>query len=265
MMQKAALAIFPWLDARGNLVVFGDTRGGPGSFLAFERLLTHYRKTGDTANTARISAAIRQGIDSGQYDRAAASGWKGLCANVPLSPPTTESVPYARAAWSATHRHLILKNGNDPDTALMLTLYGGGKANHHLRPNGLALQLYGRGYALAPDASAFESYWNDDVHYHQGATGSNTILPGYTQGPVTINALDPAPAPDAFTADYGVSPSISFADISATEKRRVAAIIRTSPTTGYYVDIFRSRQPDNDYLYHNLGDKLAIFDATGHP
>lgn len=40
---------------------------------------------------------------------------------------------------------------------MMFTLYGG-KKGYHLTPNGLALQFYAYGYALAPDAAAYESY-----------------------------------------------------------------------------------------------------------
>jgi hypothetical protein len=44
--------------------------------------------------------------------------------------------------------------------------------------------------------------------------------------------------------------------------------VRTSATTGYYVDIFRSRTAQSrqfhDYLYHNLGDTLTL-SAAGQP
>lgn len=262
MMRKAALAVFPWLDPRGNLVVIGDMRGGPGSFLVFERLLTYYQKTGDVGNAAIVSSAIRKGIDAGQYDRGA-TGWEGICANQPLAAAKDE-LPYACSAWSAEHRHLVMKNLNGVDDSLMFTLYGGTKGKH-LTPNGLALQLYGKGWALSPDASAYESYWSEDVEYHQGTTGSNTILPGYAEGPVILNALEPAPGPDEFATSRAISPNVSFADVSAAEKRRLVAIIRTSPKTGYYVDVFRSKQQNNDYLHHNIGTALALTDASGKP
>lgn len=56
-----------------------------------------------------------------------------------------------------------------------------------------------------------------------------------------------------------------FTDVSASEKRRQVAIIRTSPTTGYYVDVFRSDQADNFYIHHNLGHRLPLGDADGQP
>lgn len=51
--------------------------------------------------------------------------------------------------------------------------------------------------------------------------------------------------------------------MSADEKRRVLAIIRTSDTTGYYVDFFYSDQLENDYLYHNLGDQHQLYSTSG--
>ncbi|MEN8775802.1 MAG: hypothetical protein ABF268_01955, partial [Polaribacter sp.] len=47
----------------------------------------------------------------------------------------------------------------------------------------------------------------------------------------------------------------------ATQERTLG-LIRTSSTTGYYVDVFRSKSklPNeyHDYLYHNIGDKLVF-------
>jgi hypothetical protein len=52
------------------------------------------------------------------------------------------------------------------------------------------------------------------------------------------------------------------------EQQRLVGLVRTSATTGYYVDVFRSRTAQteqfHDYLYHNLGDSLALTTA-GQP
>ncbi len=260
LMQKAAMANLGWLDARGNLVTFGDMRGGPTSFEVFERMLTYYTWEGDTENAEQMATVIRKGISKGQYDRNNV-GWKGLCLYQPL-PESSDELPYHRTAYSEFHRHLIMKNGNSEESGMMFTLYGG-RHGSHLSRNGLAWQFYGKGWSLAPDSAAYESYWTPDMKYHSGRTGSNTILPGYEKGEINVNAMDPAPASDSFYNTRETSPTCSFADVSANEKRRLIAMVRTSPTTGYYVDIFRSDQDDNDYLHHNLGNTVDFKDAKG--
>ncbi|WP_430931291.1 hypothetical protein [Saccharicrinis sp. 156] len=261
ILQKAAMANLSWLDARGNLVVFGDMRGGPTEFSVFDRMLTYYTWENDPENARKMATVIRKGLKSGQYNRSN-TDWKGLCLYQPL-PESGSELPFHRAAYSRFHRHLIMKNGNSEENGMMFTLYGGKKGGH-LTDNGLAMQFYGNGWALAPDASAYESYWSSDAKYHRSITGSNTILPGYTMGDITINAMDPyVDGSKELNSRTATSPYCSFADVSAEEKRRLVAMVRTSETTGYYVDVFRSDQEDNDYLHHNLGDKMWLKSTNG--
>ena len=42
ILQKAAMAVFPWMDDAANMVVFGDSRGGSANFQTFENLLAYY-------------------------------------------------------------------------------------------------------------------------------------------------------------------------------------------------------------------------------
>ncbi len=41
ILQKAALAVFPWMDERGKMIVFGDSRGGDANFVTF--MLIHVK------------------------------------------------------------------------------------------------------------------------------------------------------------------------------------------------------------------------------
>lgn len=82
VLQKAALAIFPWLDARGNTVVFGGGRGGPANYAMFERLLTYYIWEGDTANAAIAASAIQRGMDTNSMTEATQVG---LILNIPMA------------------------------------------------------------------------------------------------------------------------------------------------------------------------------------
>jgi hypothetical protein len=48
------------------------------------------------------------------------------------------------------------------------------------------------------------------------------------------------------------------------------SIIRTSDTTGYYIDVFRSAKKEggdkyHDYFYHNMGQELTVNNNTGQP
>lgn len=262
IITKAAMSNLGWLDARGNLVVFGDMRGGPADISSFESLLTYATWEGDMDTAEAMATVIRKSIASGQYDRHT-SDWQGIIFNQPL-PESGSDLPFHRSAYSEFHRHLIMKNGNDENNGLMFTLFGG-KNKSHLTKNGLAMQFYGKGWALAPDASAYESYWSNDAGYHRGIMGSNTIVPGYKDGEITINAMDPKTDLGAFYNSVETSKYCSFADVSADEKRRVVAMIRTSETTGYYVDIFRSDQEDNDYIHHNLGSLVSLKNVSNAP
>lgn len=259
-LQKSAMAVFPWMDEQANMVVFGDSRGGPANFLTFENLLTYYSKTKDEEHISQVAAALNAGIQLGKYNRSN-TGWKGLFTFM-SSIPLIENVESERTSYSPHHHFVTMKNF-EGENKLMATLYGG-KKGYHLNPNGLAIQLYGFGYALAPDAAAYESYWSADMEYHQTATGSNTIMPGYTEGDITIHAMEPSVEADEFTNSRALTPFINFADVVADEKRRTLVMIKTSPQTGYYVDIFRSNLENNDYIYHNLGTQLLISDFHGN-
>ncbi|ALJ04722.1 hypothetical protein APS56_06085 [Pseudalgibacter alginicilyticus] len=263
IISKAALANLGWLDARGNLVVFGDMRGGPANISSFESLLTYATWEGDTETANKMAAVIRKSVESGQYSRNS-SDWQGIVFNQPL-PDLKSDLPFHNTAYSPFHKHIIMKNGNDENNGMMFTLYGG-KQKSHLAANGLAMQFYGKGWAMAPDASAYESYWSKDSGYHRGILGSNTIVPGYSRGEITINAMDPMV--DTLSGFYNTtvtSKMVSFSDVSAEEKRRLVAMVRTSETTGYYVDVFRSDQLNNDYIHHNLGNTIILKNASNTP
>lgn len=259
ILEKAAMAVFPWMDEAANMVVFGDSRGGSANFLTFENLLTYYTGCGNKEGTNKVAGALNKGISLGKYTRDNAD-WAGICTYT-ATLPSIRAETNERASYSPHHRFITMKNWNAP-YKMMANLYGG-KKGYHLTPNGLALQFYAFGYALAPDAAAYESYWSKDHVYHQSPTGSNTILPGYTEGEIMIRAMEPMVGEGQFTSDKELNPWLGFADVSAGEKRRVVAMVRTSEHSGYYVDIFRSDLEDNDYLFHHVGASLRVTDTGG--
>lgn len=260
LLRKSAMAVFPWMDSRARIIVFGDYRGGTANFRTFENLLAYYTEVGDGENASRAAAALNAGIEAGAYDRGEA-GWTALCSFVPEIPDAEDALK-ERTSYSPFHRLVTMRNELEDDE-LLAVIYGG-RSGSHLSPNGLALQLYGFGYALSPDAAAYESYWSEDHKYHQSATGSNTVLPGYTDGEIRIHALDPeVDSTSSLVNARALNPYINVCDMEAGDKRRTVAVVKTGDNVGYYVDIFRSDQPESDYLFHNVGTSLEFSDAGG--
>lgn len=245
ILERAAMAVFPWMDARGNMIVFGDSRGGAANFTAFEHMFAYYTKRGDATKMAKIAAGLNAGIESGAYTREHA-GWIGLCTFIGSIDTPVIEVEDRRISFSEHHRLATMKEGS-----LMAVLYGG-RNGYHLSTNGLALQLYGFGYALSPDASGYESYWSQDHHYHQSATGSNTILPGYTEGDVKLTISDES------------RQGVTVCQMRAGEKCRTVVMVGVGDNDGYYIDLFRSAQPENDYLFHNVGQDVWFEDMQGN-
>lgn len=263
ILQKAALAVFPWMDERGNMIVFGDSRGGSANFITFERLLAYYQSVGNEENVKRVASALQAGITNGSYRREE-TDWTSLCLYASAIPSVNaEEMAEERMSYSPFHRLVTMKSRRGEEN-LMAVLYGG-RDGSHLTPNGLSLQLYGFGYALAPDAAGYESYWSADKIYHQSPTGSNTILPGYTAGDIRIHAMEPQVDTAAFVNATALNPFVNLCDMEAGEKRRVVAMVKTTSDQGYYVDVFRSAQSDNDYLFHNVGTSLHVEGINGTP
>ena len=99
-----------------------------------------------------MASALNKGISQKKYSRNNA-GWTGLCTYT-ATIPSVRAESNERASYSPHHRFITMKNW-EGDYKMMFTLYGG-KKGYHLTPNGLALQFYAYGYALAPDAAAYE-------------------------------------------------------------------------------------------------------------
>lgn len=179
----------------------------------------------------------------------------------------------------------------DNETYGLMGFIGGGHYVHsHL--TGIEMELYGAGMVMGagsgdPKASSTrgtEGYMNYDRIY----AGHNTVVVNgdskgkhegmawkwdnaVYQNTSIISAIEPAANMDHTTsslAEFPVSNHFSFVTIDLNDgvndalQQRTFAIVRTSPTTGYYLDIFRSKSKSvntfHDYIYHNYGESLSL-------
>ena len=189
--------------------------------------------------------------------------------NISIVLPRTDRVYHAGIVLQRN-----LSSTNNPKDDLMC--FVGGAHMVHGHAEGMNIELYGEGQVLGVDHG--RKKYGKDLHENYSrifAAHNTVIVNGSSQGEggwvnlginsVALISMEPK------VGAKGVSPQHSFSQTSfrddkgdqaeATQERTLA-LIRTSPTTGYYVDVFRSKSklPNeyHDYLYHNIGDKLIF-------
>lgn len=152
----------------------------------------------------------------------------------------------------------------------------GGAHMVHGHAEGMNIELYGEGQVLGVDNG--RGKYGKDIHENYSrifAAHNTVIVNGSSQGEgnwanLGINTVEMI-SMEPQVGEEGVAPYYSFTQTGFQDDRgvlaeatqeRTLALIRTSPTTGYYVDVFRSKSilPNeyHDYVYHNIGDAFKI-------
>lgn len=165
-----------------------------------------------------------------------------------------------------------LSSTNKPEDGLMC--FVGGAHMVHGHASGMDMELYGLGEVLGVDHG--RGKYRTDLHENYSrlfAAHNTVIVNGASQGEgdwvnlgmntVELVTMEPMPLEKAISPNYSFTRTRFLDDKgykAEAVQERTMALIRTSPTTGYYVDVFRSKSdlPNqyHDYLYHNIGDEL---------
>lgn len=260
-----------------NLTVsaFGDTGRAAQSAESLEMGLLGAIKY-NQKELPEMLASMKKLIDGGKYKRES-SGFLGLLCFLPEIPDPTIQYEWPRTGTLEFARYFLQRNGTDPNTGLMVGVQGATYNHNHC--NGMAMELYGLGEVLGIDAGTGANYEHPlhrnyysqwAAHNTVVAAGSSSSLPfsgaaGTKQiGQIELVAMEPLPDSVAVSPDYSFTDTRYFDKSTKTNQRRLLSIVRTSPTTGYYVDIYRSDNPvSNDYVYHNIGDKIEFIGTEG--
>lgn len=296
-------ATFP----NGLFPQYGDDGSATFSPPLVELMLAQAVKMKNAEATQRL-ARVLQSLIQGGYTRVVSStvvGIRHLASSLSFL-PSAENAIFGVTGEIDFATYTSQRNGEDPRFGLMFGLYGGGGTNFgysHNSAKGLSLSLYGRGSILGLDAGAYSPYEAPIyLHYYSRPAGCNTVIvngnsqpidrsrsmvlwSGSRVNPIFRNAVEPAAQANPVCAlasfldvswmdgTNGVSPAQSASSLVTNTphvaiQRRVNAIVRTSPISGYYLDIYRSKWlsgdatiPGNldlsekyhDYLYHNAG------------
>ena len=168
-------------------------------------------------------------------------------------------------------------NYADPLNGLMISQYA--SYGNHAHSNGVAMELYGKGVILGAESGIGSTYFEKPyLEYYSQFPAHNTVMvDGISKYPEMLSnhpfdLLGCYPQPEQKTGYY---PNITYSEVyflepeSRSDQNRLLSIVRTGKTTGYYVDIFRSKKQRggekfHDYYYHNLGQELLISDTRGN-
>lgn len=133
-------------------------------------------------------------------------------------------------------------------------------------------------WRLAPDAGIGSGYFALDYaeYYGQFPSHNTVCVDGISSYPImkshhAFELLSYYPQPEV---KDGIYRGISYSDVyfrepeTRADQTRLMSIVTTSATTGYYVDVFRSRKEKggdkmHDYFYHNLGQDMKLTATDG--
>ena len=185
-------------------------------------------------------------------------------------------------AGVALQRNYVAENNVDYGLCGII----GGAHYVHSHCTGIAMELYGANYIMAPNGGLPPSLAErkDEVHtgYFWRYAGNNTVIVNGTSHGIqngawnsnsdlymntTVNvAAEPKHLEDPINKNFSFATQFLDDKINNDHQKRTLSTIRTSETTGYYFDMFRSKSLGtnnfHDYVYHNLGDDMHIYDAS---
>ncbi len=267
-LLKASYAMLKYSFPNLTVGGFGDTGRATQSGESLEMGLIGAVKYSQP-ELPEMVASMKKLIDGGIYQRDK-SGITGLLCYLPEIPETKSMYNWPRTGTLEFARNFLQRNGTDPQTGLMVGVQGASYNHNHC--NGMAMEIYGMGEVMGIDAGTGPNY-EHPLHrnyYSQWAAHNTVIAAGSSSsvpfngssgakniGAIELAAMEPMPDHQGVSEDYSFTDTRYLDKSTATNQSRTLSIIRTSETTGYYVDIYRSDNPiSNDYVYHNIGDQV---------
>ncbi len=160
---------------------------------------------------------------------------------------------------------------DNKQNGLMISQYA--SYGNHAHSNGVAMELYGKGYVLGAESGIGSSYFEKPyLEYYSQFPAHNTVMvDGISKYPEMLSnhPFDLLSHYPESNQKEGYYKEITYSEVyflepeSRSDQNRLLSIVSTGETTGYYIDIFRSKKQRSgdkfhDYFYHNLGQELFI-------
>ncbi len=283
-MKKAVKMLPQYLFPNGQTVAFGDSYYGSLSTNAMSDMVRIAQNNGDEKMEREFTALYRlfkldDETGTQQSKRADISSFFS-------SKPLQLNPDYQSGEWSDYLTQTfyapnvswhVQRNGLGKD-GFMVSLNA--SLGNHMHANGINMELYGKNFVQGADPGRGAGYLQPIyLEYYSQFPAHNTVMvdgtSSYTEM-LSNHAFDLVGEYPKSEQRDGYYAGITYSDVyflepeSRSDQNRTVSIVRTGETTGYYVDVFRSRKQRSgdkfhDYFYHNLGQSMQIMDADGNP
>lgn len=288
VMAKAVQMLPQYLFPNGHITAFGDTHYGPIYTEAFSDMVRMAQKYKDKEAEAIFTKMYRlfdleagKGISEGlKLAPQVASFFTGKPLKLDRQIPSGKIQDFITQTFYAPNVSWFVQRSGYGDKKNGLMISQNASLGNHMHSNGVSIELYGKGFVQGAESGIGSSYFQPSYkeYYSQFPAHNTVMVDGISAYPEMLSnhAFDllscyPKPA-----QKEGYYPDITFSDVyflepeSRSDQNRFLSIVRTGESTGYYIDIFRSkkqRQGDkfHDYFYHNLGQEMRITDVKDQP
>lgn len=281
-----------------RFVSYGDThRENDPTALLYRYTLDLAKRRDFTEYVQRAKVALRQAYDSkggyspkveietfGNYDAFTELLW-----GHPIPDTISAKIDFKKPTVIIEHAGVALQRNYVEENNELYGLCGviGGAHYVHSHVTGISMELYGAGYVMGPSAGLPESVALRRIplheHYFRLYAGNNTVVVngashGRNEGSwkgranvwqnAAVNiAAEPKHLADPINKNFSFATQLLKDEVNNAEQQRTLSVIRTSPKTGYYFDMFRSKSLGenrfHDYIYHNLGDETTLETTLG--
>lgn len=283
VLAKAVRNMPQYLFPNGLTVAWGDGHyGRPGTEI-YPRMIAHAQQYGKAEQERLFTALYRcfvpgAGMNGGEAKLPAKvetfTSMKPLVLD-PATPAGRIEEYVTPTFYSEGVSWFAARTGMEPQRSLMMSVCG--SEGNHMHANGISMELYGKGYVMAPDLGRGAGYTTlDYAEFYSQFPAHNTVcVDGISSYPVMMShhgfRLEGCyPAPETREGNYD---GVLYGDFAFLEpetqadQRRQLLIVNTDPAAGYYIDVFRSRRRDgrdrmHDYFYHNIGQEFTLDTPT---
>lgn len=159
VLEKAVAATPQYLFPNSNIVGFGDTHPGKLRTDIFRRMISNAQRYGKKEQERKFTAMLKlfdpQAASQTQEKKNVRADITSFFTNKPLeldaNVPAGKIEDYVSPAfWAPNVSWFVQRNGMDARNSLMISLNG--SEGNHMHANGISMELYGKGFPLAPGA-----------------------------------------------------------------------------------------------------------------